>query len=112
MIVGSTISHDGTGTSPYYTSSFARGGEAATFALDVTQEGGTPNMTVKVEHKNYADTSYTTAGTFTAITATGVNTLDVTGLKEEIRLSFEFASGSLGDFFHVVMAAPAWRQYA
>lgn len=112
MIVGTTIFHDGTGTSAYYSPSFPRGGLAAIFTMDVThQNGGSLAMTVAVEHKNEDETAWTTAGTFSSITATGVQTIDVTSIKEEVRLAFTFSAGSAGNFFHVVVSSPAWRPY-
>jgi hypothetical protein len=111
MIVGTQIPHDGTGTTAYYSPSFPRGGEAAVFSIDVTHICGTPTMGVAVEHKNVEDTSWATADNFTAITATGLATKDISGLKEEIRFAFTFSAGSAGDFFHVIVPAPAWRPY-
>ena len=113
MIIGSTIMHDGTGTTPYYTPSFPRGGEAAVFSLDVTHWGATGALTlvVTVEHKNSDETAWAPAGTFTNITAAGVSTKDLNTLKEEIRIAFTYTVGALGDFSHVVISAPAWRPY-
>jgi hypothetical protein len=111
MIVGSTIIHDGTGTTAYYSPSFPRGGEAAVFSIDVTHKAGSPNMGVAVEHKNVEDTSWATADSFAVITATGLATKDISSLKEEIRFAFTFSGGSAGDFFHVIVPAPAWRPY-
>jgi hypothetical protein len=111
MIVGSQIEHDGTGTTAYYSPSFPRGGEAAVFSVDVTHKMGSPTLVVTVEHKNLEDTSWTTADTFSNITATGVATKDISGLKEEVRFAFTFSAGSAGNFFHVIIPAPAWRPY-
>ncbi|MHC4490398.1 MAG: hypothetical protein ACYTDU_02070 [Planctomycetota bacterium] len=111
MIVGSQITHDGTGTTPYYSPSFPRGGEAAVFSVDVTHMGGTPTLVVTVDHKNVEDTSWSTAGTFSNISATGVATKDISSLKEELRFAFTFAAGTVQDFFHVIVPAPAWRPY-
>ena len=110
MIVGTTIIHPGD-TTAYYSPSFPRGGEAANFSLDVTHLVGTVTFVVDIEHKNLEDTTWASAGTFTAITATGVQVKDLTGLKEEIRIKFAFSAGSAGDFVHVIVAAPAWRPY-
>ena len=111
MIVGSTILHDGTGTTAFYTPSFPRGGEAAVFSVDATHVNGSPTLVVTVEHKNVEDTSWTTAGTFSNITAAGVSTKDISSLKEEIRIAFTFSTGVAGDFVHVLIPAPAWRPY-
>jgi hypothetical protein len=111
MIVGTQITHDGTGTTAYYSPSFPRGGEAAVFSIDVTHVSGSPIMGVTVEHKNVEDTSWGTADSFANITGTGLATKDISGLKEEIRLAFTFSSGAAGNFFHVIVPAPVWRPY-
>lgn len=110
MIVGTSIIHPGSATA-YYSPSFPRGGEAANFSLDTTQVSGSPTLGILVEHKNYDEVTWGTAGTFTSITTTGVSTLDVTGIKEELRLKYAFSAGSAGDLVHLVVAAPAWRPY-
>ncbi len=112
MIVGTTIIHDGTGTTPYYSPAFPRGGLAALFSLDVTHMSGSPTLSVAVQHKNADETTWGAAGSFAAISGTGVATKDITGLKEEIRLNFTFTAGSAGNFVHIVVAAPAWRPYS
>ncbi|MHC4952727.1 MAG: hypothetical protein ACYTGZ_02460, partial [Planctomycetota bacterium] len=99
------------GGAAFYSPSFPRGGEAALFSLDVTHKMGTaPSLAVSIEHKNFDDTSWTSAGAFTAITATGVASKDISGLKEECRFNFT-ATGTDGDAFHVIVAEPAWRPY-
>ena len=109
MIVGTQLTV--MGGSPFYSPSFGRGGEAALFSLDVTHKMGTsPSLTVSVEHKNADDTTWAAAGAFTAITATGVASKDISGLKEELRFNFT-PTGTDGDAFHVIVAAPAWRPY-
>ncbi|MHC4957084.1 MAG: hypothetical protein ACYTGN_01820 [Planctomycetota bacterium] len=110
MIVGSTIPYPGN-TSKYYSPAFPRGGQAATFSLDVTHLTASPTLVVTIEHKNADDTTWATAATFTSITAVGVATKDATSLKEQIRIAFNYTAGSAGDFVHVVVAAPAWRTY-
>ena len=112
MITGFQITHDGTGTTPYLSPAFPRGGDAAVFSLEVTHEGGSPTMVVAVQHRNNIDTTWSTVGTFGAITDVGVSNLDISaGLEEMIRFSFTFSAGNAGDFFHVIVAAPAWRPY-
>jgi hypothetical protein len=112
MIIGTPIIHDGTGTTAYYSPAFPRGGDAALFSIDVTHEGGSPTMVVTIEHKNQVDVSWTTLGTFGAITAVGLSSLDVSGgIMELVRYAFTFSAGSAGDFFHVIVPAPAWRLY-
>ena len=110
MINGTQVTVMG-GVTPFYSPSFPRGGEAALFSLEVTHKMGTsPSLAVTIDHKNADETSWTAAGAFTAITATGVATKDISSLKEELRFAFT-PTGTDGDAFHVIVAAPAWRPY-
>ncbi len=71
----------------YPTPTVPRSGLSATFGVQVFALAGTgPTVEITVEHKNEEDTSFTTAGTFASISSTGVHTLDVSSLKEQIRL--------------------------
>jgi hypothetical protein len=110
MIVGSTIwKFDG---NPYYSPEFPRGGLAGTFVIDVSHVNATPDVTVTIEHRNAEDTSFTTAATFSSITAVGVATKDATSLKEIIRLKFEFDAGDATNAaIHFLIQAPTWRPY-
>ena len=109
MIVGTQITVMG-GTVAFYSPSFPRGGEAALFSLEVTHISGSPSLAVDVEHKNEDDTTWSSAGAFSAITATGLATKDISGLKEELRIKF-LPTGTDGEAFHVIVPAPAWRPY-
>ena len=110
MIVGFQIVVMG-GATPFYSPSFGRGGEAALFSLEVTHIAGSPSLAVDVEHKNEDDTTWSSAGSFTSITAAGiVPTKDPSGLKEELRFKF-LPTGTDGEAFHVIVPAPAWRPY-
>lgn len=108
MVVGITLLKlDG---SDYFSPTFSRGGLSALFSLEVLIITATA-LGVIVEHKNLEDTSFTTAGTFSSITSTGVKTLTVTGLKEEIRLKFTLTGSNAYDAVHINVLAPAWRPY-
>ena len=109
MIVGTQITVMG-GTVAFYSPSFPRGGEAALFSLEVTHMVGSPSLAVDIEHKNEADTTWASAGSFSAIAATGLATKDVSGLKEELRFKF-LPTGTDGHAFHVLVSEPAWRPY-
>ncbi len=111
MIIGTTIMHDGAGSTPYYSPAFPRGGEAATFSINTTHLAGGPTLVVAIQHKNADETSWGVAGTFSNITATGITTKDVSDLKEMIRLNYTFSAGSAGDFVHVIVPAPIWRPF-
>lgn len=109
-ILGDTLVHDGTGTAGYYSPPFGRGGEAAVFSIEVTHRTGTPTLVFAVEHKSPEDMAWTSAGS-TSVSSTGVATLEVSGLKEELRLKFTFSSGSLGNFVNILVPAPMWLPF-
>jgi len=114
MLVGTTILHDGTGTTAYYTPSFPRGGLAANFSVEVTHLAAASSLTlvILVQHKNEDETTWGSLGSFSNITAIGVASKDLTDIKEQVRLCFTFTAGAQGDFVHMVIAAPAWRPYS
>ena len=106
-ILGDILVHDGTGTAPFYSPPFGRGGDSAVFTIQVTMHAGSPTLVFAVEHKNAEDTSWSSAGS-TTLSGTGVATLDVSALKEELRLKFTFSSGANGNFVHLIVPAPMW----
>ena len=109
MIVGTQLMVMG-GVTAFYSPSYHRAGEAALFSIEVTHKSGSPSLSVDIEHKNEDDTTWSSAGAFTTITATGVATKDISGLKEELRFKF-LPTGTDGEAFHVVLPEPAWRPY-
>jgi len=60
--IGDTLIHDGTGSDPYYSPPFGRGGESAVFTVEITVRYGAPTLVFEVEHKNAEDTSWSSAG--------------------------------------------------
>ena len=107
-IVGETFLHDGTGTQAFYTPANPRPSEDVVFSVDVTHfAGATLAGTLAIEDRDLAGEWGVPAGTFSSITATGVKTLEVTGLKEEYRAAVTFSLGSQGDFFHAYLNASA-----
>lgn len=112
MIVGTTLLRlDG---NPYYTPEFGRGGLAATFVVDVTQFALSVSETlgIEVETRNSEDTSWTSLGSFTAISAAGTAAKEVTAVKEIVRLKFTFSGTNATDGVHFLVQAPTWRPYA
>ena len=109
MLVGFYF-HKGDG-STQYSPPFPRGGLAATFVVQVLQLVGSPSLTVRVEHKNIEDTAFALAGTFVAITTVSVNELDVSSLKEIIRLGYTIAATNAWEGVLMNVLAPAWRPY-
>ena len=112
MILGFNLFYDTIGTTPFRSNPFPRRGMAALFSIQTSHVRSGLTLNVAIQHKNREDTSWTTAGTFSGITAVGVTTLDLSMLKEEIRYSFTYSgSGFRGDFFRVFIPPPAWRPY-
>jgi hypothetical protein len=109
-ILGDTLVHDGSGTTPYYSPPFGRGGDAAVFSIEVTRRSGNLTLVLAVEHKNAEDTTWTSAGS-TSTSSTGVTTLEVSGLKEELRLKLTFSAGIAGDFLGLLPLAPMWLPF-
>ena len=96
----------------YYSPTFPRGGLAATFGIEVFALTGTsPTLECVVEHKNSEDTAFTTAGSFSSMTAAGVTKLDVSTLKEEIRLNITVGGSANTNTVYANVLAPMWRPY-
>lgn len=96
----------------YYTPTFERGGLAATFAIDVFKLFGTSvSLECLFEHKNADETSFTTAGTFSTMTAEGVAKLDVSSLKQQIRLVITVGGSVATNTVYANFLAPMWRPY-
>lgn len=105
MLIGELIQ---TSATAVYSPPVPRGGAAGLFAVDALQVStGSPSLAVDIEHKNYADTSWTTAGSFSAITATGLSTQYVSGLKEEVRLKFTMSGA--GEWERIFVLDPSWE---
>jgi len=98
------------GGTALYSPSFPRGGEAALFSVEVLAKIGSPSLAIDIEHKNTEDTTWSSAGAFTSITALGVASQDISNLKEEIRIKFTM-TGTNGDAFNLLIPVPAWRPY-
>jgi hypothetical protein len=111
MVIGTTLYKlDG---NSYYSPEFGRGGLAARFSMDVTQvTSGLVGFTVAVEHRNSEDTTWSTLGSFSAVTGTSTPSVDLTGLKEVVRFVYSFDGADLATAaVHFLMQAPSWRPY-
>jgi len=109
MIEGTTLIRlDG---ATYYSPQFRRQGNAAVFALDLTSVYHTPSLEFRVEHREETETSWATAGIISPITATGVHTLDVSGLKEILRFMYRFISTDPEDAVRFSGPSASWRPY-
>lgn len=110
MLIG-TYFFKGDG-STQYSVTFPRGGLAGLFVLQALQKvGTTPSLDAIVEHKNHDEAVFTGAGSFAAITATGVYSLNVTGLKEDVRISYAITATNQWEGFLLNLLAPSWRPY-
>jgi len=108
-LAGFSVVSDVSGAAVYYTPPIAREALNATFSVETTHfYMASGSVVVTVEHRDLADTSWSTAGTFSSITGTGVETLDVSALMEEIRFKVGFSGGGPNDFAHLLVAAPTW----
>ena len=95
-----------------YSPMFGRGGQGALFPINVFDApGGAATLNADVEHKNLEDTTWSTLGSFTAITTAGLKTLDVSGCKEQLRFKFAISgAGNVYDTFCIDVLAPVWKQ--
>lgn len=93
-----------------YSPTFGRGGNAALFAVEVLACDPSTSLTVTIEHKNEEDTSWTTLATLSTITS-GVNTVDASAIKEQIRYAFVVNGSQPYNSVYANVLAPAWRPY-
>lgn len=108
MVIGMTLMKLA-GTA-YYSPIFGRGGQGALFACEVFQVVGTsPTLVITVEHKNTEDVNFAILGTFDTLTAAGLGTKDLTGIKEQVRFKYVIGGTESYAAFHFIMLAPAWR---
>jgi len=89
-----------------------RQSDAAVFAVDVTRAFGSvaPEMTIAVEHRNSAQDTWATAGTFTTVTSEGLKSATVSNLREFVRLRFELTVGSTNAFMRFQILPPIWKR--
>jgi len=107
MILGTILFRMGGNAS--YSPAFPKGGDAAVLSVEVLNVIDSPQFVITIQHRNLEDTSWTDVDTFTTITATGVSTKNVSGLKELVRLKYSFASADPIDGVQFIVAPPAWR---
>ena len=80
-------------TNPVQTMPKPRPGPAAIYVVDVIEFSSAAVWTLTVMHKTKNETVWLAAGTFAGITASGVSSLHVTGLKAETHLQAAFGAG-------------------
>jgi len=109
MIIGTTFFRMG-GVAAY-SPAFPRGGEAATFSVEVFDLNDSPTFVVTIQHKNDDDIAWADLDSFSSITTTGVFTKSVTAIKEQVRLKYTFSTSDALDGVRFIVPAPAWRPY-
>jgi len=67
---------------------FERQGLAALFGMNILQVFNSPTLTIAIEGRNQDQTTFSSIGTFSAITTSGLKTSDQGGLPEILRFSF------------------------
>jgi len=95
---------------PRYSPTFPRGGLGALFACDVLDNDPGVTMTVGIEHKNHDDVAFLPLGSISTMVP-GVNSVNLTGIKEEVRLAFTVNGANPEDTVYANVLAPAWRPY-
>jgi hypothetical protein len=108
MIIGQTLLA-GTYLSPW----FPRQGDSAVFSAEVIAIGSSASLQVGIQTKNSEETDSPptgansgTLGTTNSMTATGVGTVSVTGMKELVR--FFYLVGAT-NWVHFRVLPPSWR---
>jgi hypothetical protein len=94
-----------------YTGVDSRGGYAGTFSVDVVQiESGLTQTKcdIDIEHKNFNEDSWATAGSFPQIDSTGVESESASNLRQQIRLKISVSADSTG-WVRVVILPPVWK---
>ena len=111
-LVGAVILSQGS-DSAVYTKPVPRGGESAIVSVNVSQfasEGA--NGEIEIQSKQSKETSWTTAGTITSISTTEVYSLEVSALRQFVRLWVKWQAGSVqGDFMLVNAINFSWLPY-
>ncbi len=110
MLVGQYFMRFGAGVYQY-SPTFPRGGLSAVFAVEVFALISGASLDVAVQYKNADETSWTTFGSAISVSTTGVHTLEVTGIKEEVRLRFSVGGADPSDTVYADVLAPQWRPY-
>ncbi len=110
MLVGQYFMRFGAGVYQY-SPTFPRGGLSAVFAIEIFALMPGAGIDVIVQFKNVEDTNWTTFGSGISATTTGVHTLEVAGIKEEVRLRFSVNGANPEDTVYANVLAPQWRDY-
>jgi len=98
-------------TNPVYSTPTPRGGNAGIFVVDVLELMSSASLTVTIEHKNSEDTTWAAAVSFSAISAAGVYSQLVPGLREYVRWAFALGAGVAAGDMYRIQKAVSWLPY-
>ena len=77
-----------TSGAPFYIDLGRPGGTMGIFGVLVSGvQGVSPSLSIEIQTKNFADSSWSTAATFTAITTSTSGVKAASGLKQQVRLA-------------------------
>ena len=108
MLIGQYFMRFGAGVYQY-SPSFPRGGLSAVFSVEVLALISGAALDIAVQYRNAEDTTWTTYGSAISASTVGVHTLEVTGIKEEVRLRFSVQGSAATDTVYANVLAPQWR---
>jgi len=107
MIIGSTFFRMG-GVAAY-SPAFPRGGDGATFTVQVFDLNDSPSFIITIQHKNIADTSWDDLDSFATIMAAGVVSKSVSGIKEMVRFQYVISPPGSAKALFFEMEEVSWR---
>ena len=102
-VIGTTLNAGAVAYSPW----FKRGALNAVFSAELISVSAGGTLDVGVEHRNNDETVPSSAGAFPSIASTGVETGDLSGLKENVRFVYT-SGGASGNWSHFRVLNPAW----
>ena len=79
-MIGSLVISPGS-QSPVYSNPIPRGGLAAVFSAEVLELDAAGDIEILLQHKNGSETSFSTLQTMGSIGSTGIQTVNVTGIR-------------------------------
>lgn len=93
----------------------SRAGYGARLDVDTLQIVSGPGgfnpttLDITLQHKNFNEDAWVTAGSFTQITDTGLSSLNVTDLRQQVRFELE-ANGEPGGWVRVLVLPAVWKE--
>lgn len=111
-LIGQTVlGDDNLPAATYYSPWFPRQSDAATFFLQTLFVSTNGQVIVTIQNKNEtdADSSATTAATFSTASSVGTIEKAASSLKELIRFKYAVSASSGTAWLHIRMMPPMWQ---